>query len=66
MTTALTPEMFTDSTAPMTENCDRYGAPAKVRVVLTSGSDLVFCGHHDREYAETLATRAKVADVVQL
>ncbi len=31
-------------------HCDRCGALAKVRVVLASGSDLVFCGHHAREY----------------
>jgi hypothetical protein len=31
-------------------HCDRCGALAKVRVVLPSGSDLVFCGHHAREY----------------
>ena len=29
-------------------HCDRCGALAKVRVVLASGSDLVFCGHHAR------------------
>lgn len=31
-------------------HCDRCGALAKVRVVLPGGSDLVFCGHHAREY----------------
>jgi hypothetical protein len=31
-------------------HCDRCGALAKVRVVLANGSDLVFCGHHAREY----------------
>lgn len=37
--------------------CDRCGAEGKVRVVLSSGMDLVFCGHHDREYATTLTVR---------
>jgi hypothetical protein len=35
-------------------HCDRCGALAKVRVVLPSGSDLVFCGHHAREYESKL------------
>ena len=35
-------------------HCDRCGALAKVRVVLASGSDLVFCGHHANKYAENL------------
>jgi hypothetical protein len=35
-------------------HCDRCGALAKVRVVLASGSDLVFCGHHAREYETKL------------
>ena len=35
-------------------HCDRCGALAKVRVVLANGSDLVFCGHHAREYEDKL------------
>src|SRR5687768_10604433 len=35
-------------------HCDRCGALAKVRVDLASGSDLVFCGHHAREYESKL------------
>ena len=44
------------TTSPSTDDlvvpfhCDRCGALAKVRVVLASGSDLVFCGHHARAY----------------
>lgn len=49
MTPTLTP-----TTSPMPpaadERCDRCGAQAKVRVVLPGGGDLVFCGHHAREY----------------
>jgi hypothetical protein len=51
-------EMLT--TTPSTEDlvvpfhCDRCGALAKVRVVLANGSDLVFCGHHAREYEDKL------------
>lgn len=34
--------------------CDRCGAIAKTKFVLPSGLDLVFCGHHSREYAAGL------------
>lgn len=50
MNTALAPS------APLTaaDRCDRCGAQAYVRVVLPSGSDLLFCAHHGREHAEAL------------
>jgi hypothetical protein len=32
------------------ERCDRCCAPACVSVVLASGLDLAFCGHHARQY----------------
>ena len=32
------------------ERCDRCCAAAVVHVVLRSGLDLVFCGHHAREH----------------
>ena len=35
-------------------HCYRCGALAKVRVVLASGSDLVFCVHHARDYDSKL------------
>lgn len=56
------------TTTPSTEDlvvpfhCDRCGALAKVRVVLASGSDLVFCGHHAREYESKL--RDIAADII--
>lgn len=34
--------------------CDRCGAHGKVRVVLPSGNDLVFCGHHGYTYMDGL------------
>jgi hypothetical protein len=34
--------------------CDRCGAHGKVRYVLENGTDLVFCGHHSREYSDRL------------
>lgn len=34
--------------------CDRCGAASKVRYVFPNGQDLVFCGHHAREYEPQL------------
>jgi len=42
------------------DRCDRCGAQGRVRVVLASGSDLIFCGHHAREY------ETKLRDVGQI
>ncbi len=39
------------------DRCDRCGARGYVLVLLRAG-DLVFCGHHGRKYASTLATAA--------
>ncbi|MCW2498682.1 MAG: uncharacterized protein JWN87_358 [Frankiales bacterium] len=48
-------------TAPTTlthaDRCDRCGAQARVRVVLTSG-DLLFCAHHAKAYEDKLKTSA--------
>jgi hypothetical protein len=33
-----------------TDRCDRCGAAAKVRAVLPSGGELLFCGHHARAH----------------
>lgn len=33
------------------DRCDRCGAQAYVRAVLLSGGELLFCGHHAKEYA---------------
>lgn len=32
------------------DRCDRCGAGAYLRVVLRSGGELLFCGHHAREH----------------
>ena len=51
--TEMTPTLTTTRAADdlvVPFHCDRCGALAKVRVVLANGSDLVFCGHHAREY----------------
>ncbi|TRZ84229.1 MAG: hypothetical protein D4R83_09145 [Streptomycetaceae bacterium] len=36
------------------DRCDRCGAQAYVRAVLLSGGELLFCGHHAKEYAGKL------------
>lgn len=36
------------------DRCDRCGAAARVRALLPSGGELLFCGHHAREYGEKL------------
>jgi len=35
------------------DRCDRCGAPAYVQVELAAG-ELLFCGHHARQYADKL------------
>ena len=37
--------------------CDRCGAQAYMRAMFPDGTDLLFCGHHGREYAPVLAAR---------
>lgn len=32
------------------DRCDRCGAAAKVRAVLPTGGELLFCGHHARQH----------------
>jgi hypothetical protein len=51
-------------TRPLTalDACDRCGAQAYVRVLLTNGGELLFCAHHGRVHAEALA---KVAVDIQ-
>ena len=41
-----------------TDRCDRCGAQAYVRVLLPSRLELLFCGHHNRQYASALANIA--------
>mgnify|MGYP000874985618 FL=1 len=43
-------------TEPLTaaDRCDRCGAQAYVRVTLTSGGELLFCGHHSKAHSDKL------------
>lgn len=49
MTTTLTRPKLTAS-----DRCDRCGAAARVRAVLPSGGELLFCNHHAREHQSKL------------
>lgn len=48
--------------APLTglDRCDRCGAQAKMRAILLSGNELLFCGHHARRHAPKLAEVAEL------
>lgn len=48
----LTPELTAQ------DRCDRCGAQAYVRVVLQSGSELLFCRHHAKAHDEKLRQMA--------
>jgi hypothetical protein len=49
MTSTLTRPGLTAS-----DRCDRCGAAARVRAVLPSGGELLFCNHHARLHASKL------------
>jgi hypothetical protein len=49
MTSTLTRPELTAS-----DRCDRCGAAARVRAVLPSGGELLFCNHHAREHSTKL------------
>ena len=51
-TTTLAPHTFT-----AVDRCDRCGAQAFVRAVLTAG-DLLFCAHHAKAYEDKLKVSA--------
>ena len=43
-----------DGTLTAADRCDRCGARAYVRVLLPSRLELLFCAHHNRQYASAL------------
>ena len=53
-------QMNTLEHTPLTtqDRCDRCGAQAYVRAVLTNGGELIFCSHHHREFAVGLKAAA--------
>ena len=60
MSTATTPAPA-PHTFTATDRCDRCGAQAFMRAVLSSG-DLLFCAHHGRAYGDALAAKALVVE----
>jgi len=46
-----------DDIAPLSvaDRCDKCGAQAFMRAVFPGGGELLFCGHHGREYAAALS-----------
>jgi hypothetical protein len=45
------------------DRCDRCGAQAYVRATLLNGGELLFCGHHAKEYSAGLKPLvAKIQD----
>jgi hypothetical protein len=49
------------------DRCDRCGARAYVRVLLPSRLELMFCAHHNRQYAAALAEIAvEIQDETEL
>jgi len=45
----------------LNDQCDRCGSQALVYVRLTSGGELLFCGHHAHQYGPELG---KIAEIV--
>lgn len=48
------PGTLTRPELTLADRCDGCGAAAKVRAVLPSGGELLFCGHHGRAHADKL------------
>lgn len=48
------PGTLTSSPLTAADRCDRCGAAAKVRAVLSTGGELLFCQHHANEHADRL------------
>ncbi|KQU34926.1 hypothetical protein HQ325_20470 [Rhodococcus sp. BP-349] len=48
------PELLTDTTLTAADRCDRCGAGARVRAVLPTGGELLFCRHHANEHEARL------------
>ena len=55
----MTALLATNTPLTATDRCDRCGAQAYVRVVLSGGGDLMFCAHHGRQYEDKLRAIAQ-------
>jgi hypothetical protein len=56
----MTGTLMSSATLTAADRCDRCGAAAAVRVVLASGGELLFCGHHANEHSDRLEQMAAV------
>ena len=52
--TAVQPGTLSRPELTAADRCDRCGAAAKVRAVLPSGGELLFCGHHARAHGDKM------------
>ncbi|WP_420175440.1 DUF7455 domain-containing protein [Luteococcus sp. OSA5] len=50
----MTTTVIEDRSLDATDRCDRCGAQAYLRVILTSGGELLFCAHHARAHQDKL------------
>lgn len=50
----MTTSVIEDRALDATDRCDRCGAQAYLRVVMASGSELLFCAHHARAHQDKL------------
>lgn len=48
------PGTLTSPQLTAADRCDRCGAGARVRAVLPTGGELLFCGHHATEHTDRL------------
>lgn len=44
------------------DRCDRCGAQAYIRAVLSAGGELLFCVHHSRQVKDALQPQTQVWD----
>ena len=56
------PDLTPADTLNVVDRCDRCGAQAYVRVLLPGRLELLFCAHHNRQYASALK---KIAVAIQ-
>lgn len=48
------PGTLTSPKLTAADRCDRCSAAARVRAVLATGGELLFCGHHAKEHTDRL------------
>jgi hypothetical protein len=59
MTQILSPAPRLDSAESLVERCDQCGVAAKLRVDLSGGGTLAFCGHHANQHAVEISRLAR-------